>query len=54
MVAAWLLLAHKVGLIEGSIELGRLREQYEADEVMLLIEKAEARIPGLIKELDAK
>jgi len=52
--AAWLLLAHKVGLIEGSIAVAQLREQYEADEVMLLLEKAEARIPGLIKELDAK
>ena len=52
--AAWLLLAHKVGLIEGSIAVARLRESYEADDVMLLLEKAEARIPGLIEELDAK
>ena len=52
--AAWLLLAHKVGLIEGSIAVAQLREQYEADEVMLLLEQAEARIPGLIEELDAK
>jgi TPR repeat protein len=52
--AAWLLLAHKVGLIEGSIAVGRLRESYEADDVMILLEKAEARIPGLIEELDAK
>jgi len=52
--AAWLVLAHKVGLIEGSIAVAQLREQYEADEVMLLLEKAEARIPSLIKELDAK
>ena len=52
--AAWLLLAHKVGLIEGSIAVARLRESYEADDVMILLEKAEARIPGLIEELDAK
>ena len=52
--AAWLLLAHKVGLIEGSIAVAQLREQYEADEVMLLIEKAEARIPSLMAELDKK
>jgi TPR repeat protein len=52
--AAWLSLAHKVGLIEGAIAVAQLREQYEADEVMLLLEQAEARIPGLIEELDAK
>lgn len=52
--AAWLLLAHKVGLIEGSIAVGQLREQYEADELMQLLEKAEVRIPRLIEELDAK
>ncbi len=52
--AAWLLLAHKVGLIEGSIALARLRESHEAEETMAIIEKAEERIPDLIKELDAK
>ena len=52
--AAWLLLAHKVGLIEGAIAVGQLREQYDADKVMQLLEEAEARIPSLIEELDAK
>jgi hypothetical protein len=52
--AAWLLLAHKVGHVEGSIAVGQLREQYEADELMQMLEKAEGRIPRLIEELDAK
>jgi TPR repeat protein len=52
--AAWLLLAHKVGHVEGSIALARLRESHEAEETMAIIEKAEERIPDLIKELDAK
>lgn len=52
--AAWLLLAHKVRLLEGSIAVAQLRERYEADELMRLLEKAEARIPSLIEELDAK
>ena len=52
--AAWLLLAHKVGLVEGAIAVGRLREQFELDELMPLLEKAEARIPSLIEKLDAK
>lgn len=52
--AAWLLLAHKVGHLEGSIAVGQLREKYEADELMAILEKAEARIPSLIEELDAK
>ena len=51
---AWLLLAHKVRLLEGSIAVAQLRERYKADELMRLLEKAEARIPSLIEELVAK
>jgi hypothetical protein len=52
--AAWLLLAHKVGLIEGSIAVGQLRESYEAEEVIRILDKAEERVAGLIEKLDAK
>lgn len=52
--AAWLLLAHKVGLIEGSIAVARLRESYEAQEVIVILDKAEARAQSLMAELDRK
>jgi hypothetical protein len=51
---AWLLIAHKVGLLEGSIELAGLRTRLSAKELEKLLEKAEVRVESLVKELDEK
>jgi ribonuclease PH len=51
---AWLLIAHKVGHLEGSIELAGLRTRFSTKELEKLLEKAEARVESLVEELDKK
>jgi TPR repeat protein len=51
---AWLLIAHKVGLLEGSIELAGLRIRFSAKELEKLLEKAEKRVNFIIEALDEK